>query len=111
LKIGKSGHSVGSTFQPEVGTVGLAQLCALGMITTQGPRARWRGWCGFTGGLGIVRPGGTPRGSDSGCAGQGGVAGFSPETAGSGGAEKMARCGGGAPVAVEGVDVSYNWRR
>jgi hypothetical protein len=33
---------------------------------------------------------GTPRGSDDGCTGQGGVAGFSLETVGGGGVEKMA---------------------
>jgi hypothetical protein len=46
------------------------------------------------GGLGVALPAGTPRGSDDGCAGQGGVAGFSSETAGGGGAEKMVRRGG-----------------
>jgi hypothetical protein len=34
---------------------------------------------------------GTPRGTDDGCAGPGGAAGFSPETYGDGGAEKMVR--------------------
>jgi hypothetical protein len=51
-------------------------------------------WHGFAGSLGVARPAGTPRGSDGSCTGQGGVAGFSPETVGGGGAEKTARRGG-----------------
>jgi hypothetical protein len=56
--------------------------------------AWWLGGHGFTGGLGVARPVGTPRGTDDGCTGQGGVAGFSPEMADSSGVEKMARRGG-----------------
>jgi hypothetical protein len=50
--------------------------------------------CGFAGGLGVARPVGTPRGSDGGCAGQAGAAGFSPERADDDGVEKMAQHGG-----------------
>jgi hypothetical protein len=64
----------------------------------------WRGRPGLTGGHGVAHPTGTPRGSDNGCTEQDGVVGFSPETAGGGGAEKMVRHGGGALVAGEGVD-------
>jgi hypothetical protein len=55
---------------------------------------------GLAGGLGVARPVGTLRGSDGGCAEQGGAAGFSPETASSGGVEKTVR--------REGV---LRWRR
>jgi hypothetical protein len=48
-------------------------------------------WPKLTGGHGVARPGRTPQGSDGGCTGQGGAAGFSPETAGGGGAEKRVR--------------------
>jgi hypothetical protein len=58
-----------------------------------------------------VRPVGTPWGSDGGWVGQGGAVGFSPETAGGGGAEKMTQRGDRAPVDGEGVDKSYSWRR
>jgi hypothetical protein len=73
--------------------------------------AWWRSRCGFTGGLGIVRPVGTPWGSDGGWVGQGGAVGFSPEMAGGGGAKKMTQRGDRAPVDGEGVDKSYSWRR
>jgi hypothetical protein len=77
---------------------------------------RWRGRHGFTGGLGVAHPVGTPRGSDGGCVGQGEAAGFSPETASSGGRRKRPsaaafRGGGRALVAGEGVDESCSWRR
>jgi hypothetical protein len=84
-------------------------LCARSARSPRGGHAR--GQRGFTGGLGVARPAGTPRGSDGGCAEQGGAVGFSPETVGGGGAEKTARRGGGAPVAGEGVDESCSWRR
>jgi hypothetical protein len=76
MKIRKSPNSAGPTFQPEArhcwpGPVatwpsrpmpaGAAR--ALDAVTTQWPRARWRG---FTNGLGVAHPAGTPRGSDSG---------------------------------------------
>jgi hypothetical protein len=107
LKIGKSSHSTGSAFQPEAQyywpsptaqrpnrpmLAGAAHVP--GVVTVRWPRTQWRGRRGLAGGLGVALPSGTPRGSDDGCAGQGGVAGFSSETAGGGGAEKMVRRGG-----------------
>jgi hypothetical protein len=56
--------------------------------------ARRRGQHSFADGLGVERSRRTPRRSNGGCAGQGGAVGFSPETAGGGGAEKTDRCGG-----------------
>jgi hypothetical protein len=88
---------LGRHFSPRLGTVGLAQS-ALAMRTV----ARWCGRRGFVGGLGVARPVETPWGSDDGCTGQVGATGFSPETAGGGGAEKMARRDGGLPVAGGG---------
>jgi hypothetical protein len=55
---------------------------------------RWCGRHGFADGLRVARPTGTPPGSDYGCVGPGGAAGFSPETAGGSEAEKMARRSG-----------------
>jgi hypothetical protein len=69
-------------------------MCALGAVTMWWPRARWRGRRSFVGGLGVACPVGTLRRSDGGCTGQGGAAGFSPETTGGGGAKKMARRSG-----------------
>jgi hypothetical protein len=98
---------LGRHFSPRPNTVGLAQRpnqrCAraLGVVTARWPRA-WRR--GFTGGLGVARPVWTPRGSDGGCVGQGGVMGFSPETASGSGVAKTARRGGEGPVAGEGID-------
>jgi hypothetical protein len=60
--------------------------CVLGAVTAWWPRARQHGQRGFTGGLSVAQPAGSPRGSDGGCTRQGGAVGFSPEMAGGGGA-------------------------
>jgi hypothetical protein len=100
LKIKKLPQSVGSAFQPKARhywpgpatqrpsrpmPAGAAcARCGLRAVATRG----------FLDGLGVACPAGTPQGSDSGCAEQGGAAGFSTETADGGGAEKAARHGG-----------------
>jgi hypothetical protein len=99
---------LGRHFSPRPGTIGLAQQHS-GLADPRQPAlracarhsqravatcaaAQWHDRRGFAGGLGVAPPVGTPRGSDGGCAGQGGVVGFSPKTVGGGGgAEKMTR--------------------
>jgi hypothetical protein len=63
---------------------------AVATLTT----AQWRDRPGLAGGQGVARLAGTPRESNNGCTGQGGVVGFSPKTAGGGGVEKRVRCEG-----------------
>jgi hypothetical protein len=67
----------------------------LGAVTARWPRTWWRS---FADGLGVALPAGTPRRSNDGCVGQGGAAGFSPETIDGGGTEKTTRRGGRALV-------------
>jgi hypothetical protein len=102
---------LGWHFCPRPSTIGRAQwLC--GPTDPCQPalhaRSAWSPRGGAASDLGVARLARTPWGSDGDCVGQGGVAGFSPETVGSGGAEKTARRNGGAPVAGEGVDESYS---
>jgi hypothetical protein len=86
MKIRKSPHSVGPAFQPEARHCWPGQVApwpsrpkpagaARALNATTCAATRWCGRRGFTGGLGLAHPVGTPRGSDSGGAGQGGASG------------------------------------
>jgi hypothetical protein len=78
--------SSGKVAQPNHASLRCARV--LGVVTAGWPHARRHGRPELTGGQGVARAAGTPRGSDGGCAEQGGAGGFPQEMAGGSGAEK-----------------------